>query len=236
MFKHSMILFVVATAFLGAAAVWAMPFNMSWHMKATGNAPMNRTGSEGLYGTGGRTDKGVKCSHCHIKGAGTIGVTVTAVPAFPVTGGDTRYVPGQRYTITVAMTGEHKANAMECTTCGMMNNKNSMALTIENASGARAGRFIADAGQDTNACPAANPYPNAGTTPAGKTTFMYGDCHAVLPLEHMGLVRWIFDWIAPAAGAGDLTIFVGVVDGDTGGHSSLDDDTVERALPLREGP
>ena len=146
-----------------------MPFNASWHTKATGNAPSNRTGSEGQYGTGGRTDKGVKCAHCHIKGAGTIAVNVTAVPVFPTANGDTKYVPGQRYTMTVTMTGEHRAKKMECTgaACGTMNNRNSMALTIENASGVRAGRFIADAGQDTMTCPVANPYANMAAQPVG---------------------------------------------------------------------
>ena len=64
---------------------------------------------------------------------------------------------------------------------------------------------------------------------------MYGDCHAVLSLSHEGLTSWTFDWIAPVAGAGDVTMFVGMVDGDHRGDSSLDDDAVERAFPLREG-
>jgi hypothetical protein len=211
----------------GSAAVSAFPTPRSWHEPATGRAGTNRAGGAGRYGTGGRTDKGIKCSHCHIKGEGKIGMTLAANPPFVKVGGDDKYVPGQRYTITVAMTGEHRSP-------GPTNNGNGMAATIENASGQRAGRFIADAGQDSMACPVANPYPT--TPPAGKTTFLYGDCHGVLPLNFMGLTQWQFDWVAPAAGAGDLTIFVGMVDGNAGGDSSLDDDTLERAIPLREGP
>jgi hypothetical protein len=208
--------------------VWAFPAAHYWHDSATGRAGVNRAGAQARYGTGGRTDKGIKCSHCHIKGEGKIGITTTASPPFINAGGQDKYAPGTRYTITITMTGEHlNAGAT-------INNNNGMAATIENASGQRGGRFIADAGQDTNACPAANPYPT--TVPAGKTTFMYGDCHGVLPVANRGLTQWKFDWVAPAAGAGDLTMFVGMVDGNSGEESSLKDDTAERTFPLREGP
>ncbi len=216
---------------IAGATLAAMPFNRSWHESATGVAGTNRAGAGGYYGTGGRLDKGIKCSHCHVKGAGTIGMTMTATPAFPTANGDTKYVPGTRYTITIAMTGEHENP-------GPTNNKNGTAVTIENASGQRAGRFIADAGQDSNTCPQQNPYPGApgAVSPATKTTFMYSDCHGILPLDRLGLTSWTFDWVAPAAGAGDLTMHVGMVDGDSDGKSSLDDDTLERAIKLVEGP
>lgn len=238
--KTTAILCAAAALLVGSALASAFPFNKSWHEKSTGVAGTNRAGAGGRYGTGGRTDKGIKCSHCHIKGTtpyGLIGMTMTANPVFPKKAGDDAYVPGTRYTITIAMTGEHRMGS------GANNNKNGMALTIENASGARAGRFIADAGQDTNACPPNNPYPGPpGQTtaplgsPPGKTTFMYGDCHAVLSLDHPRLTSWTFDWVAPAVGAGDLTVFLGMTDGDADGKSSLDDDSLEKTLPLREGP
>lgn len=212
----------------GSAAVSAFPASRSWHEPATGRAGVNRAGAGGRYGTGGRTDKGIKCSHCHIKGEGKIGMTLAASPAFVKVAGEDGYVPGLRYTITIAMTGEHRNP-------GPTNNANGMAATVENASGKRAGRLIADAGQDSMACPTADPYA-ATPLPAGRTTFLYGDCHGVLPLHHMGLTQWRFDWVAPPAGAGGLTIFVGMVDGNAGGDSSLDDDTAERTFPLREGP
>ena len=215
-------------AILGTiSAVTAFPFNRSWHMPATGVAGTNRAGAEGLYGTGGQQDKGIKCSHCHIDAAGEIDVSLTVTPPFGQMQGEDAYVPGASYTITVNLLGEHLS-------VGQMNNKNLMALAIEDASGQRAGRFISDAGQDSNACPVNDPY--AGVqSPPGATTFMYGDCHGVLALDHPQRTSWTFDWTAPAAGAGDLTVFVGAVDGDTSGNSSLDDDVIERAIPLREG-
>jgi hypothetical protein len=233
MMKRTMTIWSITLASILAltAVVAAFPFNKSWHESSTGVAGQNRAGAGGIYGTGGRSDKRIKCSHCHIKGEGMIGMTMTANPPFGTVNNESKYTPGTRYTITLAMTGEHKNP-------GTMNNKNSMAATIENASGQRAGRFIADAGQDSNTCPTANPYPG-GTgpvSPAGKTTFMYGDCHGVLPLELPHLTSWTFDWVAPATGAGDLTLYIGMVDGDTDGSSSLKDDTLERSIPLHEGP
>ncbi|MEZ4401922.1 MAG: hypothetical protein R3B06_17970 [Kofleriaceae bacterium] len=224
--KRSILAAVVATSAFGSAAV-AFPFTRSWHEPAAGAAGTNRAGAGGLYGTGGRTDHGLKCAHCHTGGAGQIGVTIAAQPPFQTVNGDAAYRPAQRYTITVTMTGEHRGSAAS--------NQNGMAATVEDASGRRAGRLVSDAGQDAAACPTANPYPNAASLPAGRTTFMYGDCHGVLPLPRPGLTAWVFDWVAPGAGAGDLTLFLGVVDGDTGGGSSTGDDTVDRALPLREG-
>jgi hypothetical protein len=222
---------ILSLLFVGTAGVgYAFPTTPYWHMPASGDAGVNRAGGEGLYGTGGAQDLGIRCSHCHIDGEGLIDFQLSAMPAFDDVGGEDGYVPGRRYTITIRMTGEHLRPGTT------MNNMNGMALAIEDASGRRAGRFIADAGQDTNSCPRNDPYSGGGhpPVPAGRTTFMYGDCHAVLPLPHMGLTAWTFDWIAPAAGAGDLSMFVAVVDGDTGAESSLDDDVVERTVPLRE--
>jgi hypothetical protein len=221
-------LVIVASVLGSAAAVVAFPTVQYWHMPASGRAGQNRAGAEGIYGTGGRTDFGVKCSHCHIEPEGLIDLAVDAVPAFGDVGGERAYAPGQRYTLTVRLIGEHLIAGAE--------NRNGMALTIEDASGRRAGRFISDAGQDSSNCPQSDPYPAGGTKqPATKTTVLYGDCHAVLPLGHARMTSWTFDWVAPSAGAGGLTMFVAVVDGDTGGESSLADDVVERALPLHEG-
>lgn len=227
---------VLLAILLGVAAMaplsaYAFPREDFWHMPSTGVAGTNRAGAGGIYGTGGRTDFGVRCSHCHIDGDGTIDVRIDATPAFVDRGGgDLGYVPGQRYAIAVNMLGEHERATP--TTMDV----NGFALTVEDASGRVSGRFISDSGQDSGACPSANPYPMPAMRPAGRTTFMYGDCHAVLFLAHARLTRWTFDWVAPAAGAGELTMFVALTDGDQGGESSLGDDGVERTFALLEGP
>ena len=67
------------------------------------------------------------------------------------------------------------------------------------------------------------------------TTFLYGDCHAILFSGGDDVTQWVFQWEAPAAGAGEVTMWYGGVDDDTGGHSSLDDDLIQGSLLLREG-
>ncbi|MFT3696198.1 MAG: hypothetical protein QM831_23870 [Kofleriaceae bacterium] len=217
---------------VSSAAVGAFPFANSWHMPATGVAGQNRCGAGGIYATGARTDHSVKCQHCHIPNAatnpGTIAMMVAATPAFGKKGNDDAYTPGTRYTLTISMVGEHRFGM------GSADNANAMAAVIEDASGHVAGRYIADDGHDSASCPATYPY--SGTPPAGKTTLVYGDCHGVLPLAYVNQTHWTFDWVAPAAGTGDVTMFVGMVDGDHDGGSSLDDDAIQKAYPLREGP
>ncbi len=225
------VLAFMALAIAALPRAHAFPNEQFWHMPASGVAGTNRAGAGGIYGTGGRTDHGVRCSHCHIDGMGTIDLRVDATPAFyDRGGGDLGYEPGRRYTLSVNLLGEH-ARLMPTSM-----DVNGFSLAIENASGRVSGRMISDAGQDAMACPSTNPYPNAASRPAGRTTMMWGDCHAMLFIAFPRLTRWTFDWVAPAAGSGDLTMFVGVVDGDTGGDSSLDDDTLERTYPLLEGP
>ncbi len=222
------------TAALGAATLgWttgasAFPHIDFWHMPASGVAGMNRAGAGGLYGTGGAQDHGILCSHCHIEADGNIDFTLTASPAFQSAGGVDAYVPGQRYTITVTMTGGDLRGPSG-------RSINGMALAIEDANGQTTGRFITDSGTDSQSCPANAFNGDRRMVPAGSTTFVSHDCHAVLSTGLDDQTSWTFDWVAPAAGAGDLNMFVAVVDGNTLGDSSLGDDVVERVLPLHEG-
>ncbi len=223
--------FLLAAAVVVGLLGWSSPATAYpdlryWHMPAAGVAGTNRAGAGGLYGTGGRTDYGIRCSHCHTGAEGLIDFTLDVTPNFGSAGGDDVYTPGQRYTITVTMTGEHRRTERD--------NANGMALAIEDASGAVAGRYITDSGLDSASCQRATP--DEAGLPRGSTTAVYGDCHAVLPVTTYNATSWTFDWVAPPRGAGDLTMFVAVVDGDTLGDSSLHDDVVERAVPLREMP
>lgn len=238
--KHFVAMLLAAVALgLGLVAAQpqaalAFPNEQFWHMAADGVAGTNRAGAGGIYGTGGHTDYSVRCSHCHIADPGAthlIDARITATPAFyDRGGGDLGYEPGRAYAIVLDMLGEHE----RMTPAAM--DVNGFALAIENASGRPSGRMVSDAGHDSSACPATNPYPMAASRPAGRTTMMWGDCHAMLFIAFPRLTRWTFTWTAPAAGAGDLTIYLGMVDGDTGGESSLDDDAIERTYALREGP
>jgi hypothetical protein len=92
------------------------------------------------------------------------------------------------------------------------------------------GVFGTDNAVSSANCPAAFPSPD----PAG-STYVYGDCHGVLFVPHPNATTWTFSWTAPAAGAGPLTIYYGVVDGDANGKSSRDDDTKMGTIKLSQG-
>lgn len=224
------IAFIIAASVVLPAGALAFPFLFSWHQPADGNptTPMGRAGAGGIYGTGSAKDYGITCANCHINGQGTIGATITPAPAFTKMNGLDAYKPGQQYTITVAMTGEHRGLNQ------MNNNLNGMALTIEDQGGKPSGVFASDTTPPvtSTACQPTAPNP----APAAGTTYVYGDCHGVVYIPRPNGTQWTFSWTAPKAGSGQLTMFYGVVDGDADGKSSLDDDTKIGTLKLVEGP
>lgn len=227
------------------SAAHAFPNAFYWHSAPDAAEP----GAGGLYGTGGRQDHGVRCSFCHIADPtnvqGRIGVQITATPAFQTIGGQRAYHPGQLYQVSVSLLNEHNILPTNLTAVPPEpGDMNGFGFTIENAAGHLAGFFADDNGHSGANCPQANPYPPGpppplGTgvlVPAGKTSLVYGDCHGVVHLANYHLNQWNFTWQAPAAGAGDLSIFVSVIDGNDRGTSSLGDDVVEKTYPLLEGP
>ncbi len=123
------------------------------------------------------------------------------------------------------MTGEHRGLNQG------NNNLNGIAATFENQAGKVAGVLTSDAGASSSNCVANYPAQN----PAGKTTYIYGDCHGIIYVPVPNATAWNFSWTAPAAGAGQVTMFYGVVDGDANGKSSLDDDVKMGTVKLLEG-
>jgi hypothetical protein len=67
---------------------------------------------------------------------------------------------------------------------------------------------------------------------------LYGDCHAITgfgaPKRMVNITTWTFSWQAPAAGAGPITLYWGVVDGDCV-MDSFGDDVKTGTLKLTEG-
>jgi len=220
------------TVSLGAGA---FPFLKTWHDASNANNYQNytRAGGGGIYGTGSAQDWGIKCSHCHIESEGLIDVSFDVFPSWTDVGGLEGYIPGERYTITVNLLGEHLG--FDNMYMGMPvpnENKNGMVAVIEDASGRRAGVYHTDSGVSSDNCPAGPPDKNEPTL---MSTYVYGDCHGVLFTETNLQTSWTFDWVAPAAGTGDVTIYWGVVDGDWAAFSSLDDDVKEGTIRLAEG-
>ena len=54
-------------------------------------------------------------------------------------------------------------------------------------------------------------------------------------MPKLGATSWTFKWTAPAAGAGPVTIYYGVVDGDHAGTDSKNDDVKQGTIRLNEG-
>jgi hypothetical protein len=222
---------IVAAAILGAGSVaTAFPFLNSWHMPSSGDQSMqNRAGAGGIYGTGSAQDWGLTCAHCHVKAVGKIDATITPTPAWQNIAGAMAYKPGQAYSLTVALIGEHLSGT------AAMDNLNGMAMTFENSSGTPVGMLASDTpGNSAASCPTTAPT----ATPSG-TTYVYGPagigCKTVVYVPKPNATSWTFSWTAPATGSGQVIGFYGVVDGDHDGKSSQDDDVKVGQLKLAEG-
>ena len=235
--------FMMALVLLVAPAVHAFPNLYFWQVAAD-----SANGGAGfLYGTGSTTELGVTCALCHIKAPGTLDTTVTPSPAWAQKNGSAAYIPGQLYTISVALVNETKGLGLGA------KNLNGMVLTIENQAGQGVGLFTNDDNVanavNTNTCiqvplspPQAAGQLQANLTARGATTYLIspsatgGKCYTVVSVNTMNLATWKFTWKAPVAGTGPVTIYYGAVDGLNGGSSSLQDDVKQGTVKLVEGP
>ena len=215
---------LTAALVLAGATATAFPFETSWHMPADGV----RAGAGDIYGTGGQQDFQIKCANCHINAPGKVGATVAPTPPWPLKAGTAAYQPGTTYTITVALTGEINLGPPG----NPASNLNGFALTAEDAFGKLAGVFASDTTPSVRSdqCPPSFP----ATRPTTGTTYVYGTCHAVFSLQRALATNWTFKWTAPPVGTGPVTLFYGVVDGNTDGSSSLDDDVKQGTVKLIE--
>src|SRR5262245_34572860 len=87
----------LALAVAGTSAIAsAFPFGNSWMQPSDGTNPAGadgvagRAGGGGIWATGSKMDKGIKCSHCHIEPDGMIDAQVTFNPQLS----NGKYVPG----------------------------------------------------------------------------------------------------------------------------------------------
>jgi hypothetical protein len=215
---------------VGAAAL-AFPFGYSWMQPSHGVAQVlahdvaGRAGGGGIWGTGSKMDKGIKCSHCHTDPPGLIDAQIDFNP--PLSGG-TKYVPEQTYQITISLLNEQNLPGPNA-----MATLNGFALTFEGTDGQRSGVLRSDiAGIDSQSCPQAFPQP----APTNGTSYVYGNCNAIVFVPKNDSTVWYAGWTAPGAGSGQVKMWYAVVDGDHSDKSSLDDDTREGLVTLDEGP
>ncbi len=219
--KNAVVGAIIVGVVLIAGSVTAFPKMKWWHSASDTNSD---AGAGGIYATGSTQDWGIKCSHCHIDSEGLIDADFSYSPALMDIGGEPAYVPGQRYTITIDMIGEHLGETDD--------NTNGVNVVIEDASGNTAGDYISDSGVDSMNCPTSAPDDKDGSV---NTTYVYGDCHGVIFAGLRPLTRWTFDWVAPSAGTGEVTVFYGMVDGNTEDVTSLEDDVKEGTIKILEG-
>lgn len=192
------------------AASLVVMLALSWNPEYAWFDPATRTttsagkpGGGGLISTGGSRAGGTRCDHCHVRPVagpnGHIDAGVAFLPA--LTGG--RYAAGQRYTVTVNMSGEHRRSPMNVSEDGFAGN-------FELVDGGVAGSLISD----TAGFAASNCQATLGSLTAATpgTTVTYSDCGFIVHRARQNNTQWTFDWVAPAANEGDVTFWFGVVD------------------------
>jgi hypothetical protein len=207
---------------------------------------MSQDLSDGLVFTGSPRFAGHGCEVCHTGAPHRIGVRIEADVADLFSRG---WEPGAQYHMRVVMTGEWAGTAYAAfgDDCGDPDHwracdDNGFALEIDDAAGRPVtlddGRFLpVYQGQCGNP-----PAPHPGELPPVVDAYVLGDGSAVASAGVGSHARtsWEFCWVAPKAGRGPLTLYVGAVDGN-GGDGTFDnpsdtegDDVFVAALPLDE--
>jgi hypothetical protein len=176
------------------------------------------------------------CAVCHTDAASTIGVRLEADHPELFTDG---WKPGVQYHLRVVLENEHEGVPYTANgdMCGFTDdtpfkpcNKNGFALEIDDTTGAPKGTF---AGVSNDACTTMT-MPGQDAQPIANGT----------AITHVGAkngqTSWDLCWTAPPAGAGALTAYIAVVDGNGGDGTAAfsadpkGDDTVAGAVPLAE--
>lgn len=214
---------------LGFGVVTTASVALAWTLERHWEAQV--TSGEGaahsIYGTGSPTDEKMLCADCHVRPAPNPAVGLTFAFTPPLGAGTPQtFAPNTTYTVTATLTGHHVTgtNAM-----GGSTNGNGFAARFETATNQPAGTLRSDTVPAS--CPTMLPA-NLGTLPG--TSFSQGGCSAIHHRGKLGaaaLTAWTFTWTSPAASAGRVTVWWGVVDGD-GHENSFDDDSKNGTFEL----
>ncbi len=201
----------VATAIV-ACAVAASTQARAFHAGSQYAKNASAGGGGGIFYTGAPGERRWDCRACHLDPPGQIRASLSASPASLFDA--STYAPGESYTITVKLTGEHAGLKTPAT------NTNGLALSIVDTTGAPAGAVVAFA---PDAIVAGGPATIASTG------------------ERLGATEWSFTWRAPEASLGRVTVHLGVVDGDGAGTSApgafsdpFGDDVYVASVPIEE--
>ena len=214
-------LFVVSILSMALAPPEAQAFHHHNQFQSAADGREMVPGSGGLYYTGSRQDLGLRCAHCHVEAEGRIRADVSFTPSVGA-----GWMPGATYRVRVTMTGETRG----LSGCApMIPNRNGIGAMVVGPDGYPVGQVSGD--QNGRQCGAR--FPAVSGT---QTTAVFGDCNGVVGVQDgaRSLTSWEFDWRAPTAGAGGVTLWLGVVDGDCV-FDSYRDDVYETRVDVREG-
>ncbi len=195
-------------------------------------------GAGGIAFTGAPRWSGHTCAVCHTNAPGHIGIRVEAdQPTLFDEGWD----PKKQYHLRVVLENEVEAVAFAASgdSCGAQNpptlpykhcDTNGFALEMDDGGGNPTGTFTTVTGA---ACSTA-PNPDAAVyINAAKTAVIQTD-------THKGITSWDFCWTSPGAGAGTITAYVAVVDGNGGlgtadvPNDPIGDDVATGTVPIAE--
>ncbi|HEX5062256.1 MAG TPA: DUF4266 domain-containing protein [Kofleriaceae bacterium] len=198
---------------------------------------LENDGGGGIAFDGAPRFAGHTCAVCHTNAPEQIGSRIEADKVELFSEG---WTPGQQYHLRVALLNAHAAAQYQAAgdNCGGDTaatfkpcDQNGFALEIADRAGVPKGKFVPVV---NNAC--AN-----GMASTDVDVYVLEDGTAVTHSgAHHGQLTWDFCWTAPAAGAGLLTAYLSVVDGNGGMGTlafpadTIGDDVTSGAVPLPE--
>jgi len=158
---------------------------LAFHAGNLFDAAPGSGGGGGLFYVGSPRERGWTCAACHLDAPRRTRVGASSDPPELIGGGV--YAAGQRYRLTFVLENEYLGLSSP------RSNYNAIVLSALTSQASSAGSFSGYAAEDYHA------RGNSILASAGRT-----------PNE----TTWSFDWVAPAAGTGQVRLFVAVVDGN----------------------
>ena len=214
-----------------AASAHAFPTGTQFELDA-----LTSDGGGGIAFDGAPRFVGHTCAVCHTGAPGQIETRLESDHPEMFTDG---WKPGAQYHMRVVLSGAHEGQQYQPDgdNCGFLVmpyrpcDQNGFALEIDDAGGGPKGTFAAVV---NNACATGMPPPDIDIR-----IFADGTAITHNGARH-GQLSWDFCWTAPAAGAGTLTAYVAVVDGNGGDGTmaftadTTGDDVTAGAVPIVE--
>jgi len=186
----------------------------AYHVGSTFDKAPGAGGGGGIFYAGAKLERGWDCAMCHIEPEGKIKVRLNVDP--PALFDGFQYTPGETYTFTATLEGEHLGKASP------LSNYNGLVVELVDGRGFQAGSLGGFAAEDFySGFPAT--IASAGTKP--------------------NVTQWTFAWTAPAVGTGKVSMHVAAVDGngaDSGPGATLTDpfhdDVFVATIEVSESP